>query len=286
MGKGTGEVSMTHVRVHELAIPRVAARFIVLLLLAAFAALRPDASLASGAKSIGVSVVGNQVTGTVSVTVSPSVLAFGRQVVGTKSSPQGVNVTSSGPFQMAAGSPSLGGANPGDFVLQGASCGTADLQPTTTCTFRVAFAPTAEGPRFAALKFSDNAPDSPQTVQLVGVGTRAPGYWLFASDGGVFSFGGAKFFGSTGGVTLNKPIVAVAATPTGRGYWLVASDGGGFSFGDAGFFGSTGGVTLNKPIVAAAATPTGRGYLLGGSGGGGFRLRDAGLFGFPRGGAL
>ena len=32
---------------------------------------------------------------------------------------------------------------------------------------------------------------------------------------------------------LNKPIVGMAATPTGKGYWLVASDGGVFSFGDA-----------------------------------------------------
>ena len=36
------------------------------------------------------------------------------------------------------------------------------------------------------------------------------GYWLVASDGGVFS-GGADFFVSTGGVRLNQPIVAVSA---------------------------------------------------------------------------
>ena len=59
------------------------------------------------------------------------------------------------------------------------------------------------------------------------------GYWLVASDGGVFSFGDATFHGSTGGMTLNKPIVGMAATPDGGGYWLVASDGGVFSFGDA-----------------------------------------------------
>ena len=59
------------------------------------------------------------------------------------------------------------------------------------------------------------------------------GYWLVASDGGVFSFGDAQFHGSTGGIALNKPIVGMAATPDGGGYWLVASDGGVFSFGDA-----------------------------------------------------
>ena len=54
------------------------------------------------------------------------------------------------------------------------------------------------------------------------------GYWMVASDGGVFSFGDAAFYGSTGAITLNKPIVAMAPTPDSKGYWLVASDGGVF----------------------------------------------------------
>jgi hypothetical protein len=57
------------------------------------------------------------------------------------------------------------------------------------------------------------------------------GYWLAASDGGVFNFGSAGFYGSMGGQHLNRPIVGIAATPDGRGYWLVASDGGIFNFG-------------------------------------------------------
>ena len=88
------------------------------------------------------------------------------------------------------------------------------------------------------------------------------GYWLVASDGGIFTFGDAVFYGSKGGQPLNKPIVGMAATPTGHGYWLVASDGGIFTFGDALFYGSTGGQPLNKPIVGMAATPTGHGYWL------------------------
>jgi hypothetical protein len=75
------------------------------------------------------------------------------------------------------------------------------------------------------------------------------GYWLVASDGGIFSFGDAGFFGSTGGMVLNRPIVGMAATPDGRGYWLVASDGGIFSFGSANFHGSTANSLLNAPIV-------------------------------------
>jgi hypothetical protein len=67
------------------------------------------------------------------------------------------------------------------------------------------------------------------------------GYWLVASDGGIFAFGSAGFYGSMGGKPLNAPIVGMAAAPNGNGYWLVASDGGIFAFGSAGFYGSMGG---------------------------------------------
>jgi hypothetical protein len=93
------------------------------------------------------------------------------------------------------------------------------------------------------------------------------GYWLVASDGGVFTFGDATFHGSTGAIHLNEPIVGMAATPDGQGYWLVASDGGVFTFGDATFHGSTGAIHLNAPIVGMAGTGDGLGYtLIGGSG--------------------
>jgi sugar lactone lactonase YvrE len=109
--------------------------------------------------------------------------------------------------------------------------------------------------------------------------TPTTGYWEVASDGGIFSFGDAGFFGSTGGTHLNKPIVGMATTPDGKGYWLVASDGGIFDFGDAGFFGSMGGGALNSPIVGMATTPDGKGYWLVASDGGIFSFGDAGFFG-------
>ncbi|HEY5245601.1 MAG TPA: hypothetical protein VIJ60_08020, partial [Acidimicrobiales bacterium] len=62
----------------------------------------------------------------------------------------------------------------------------------------------------------------------------------------------ATFYGSTGGVTLNKPVVGMAPTLDGHGYWFVAADGGIFSFGDAVFYGSPGGATVNAPIVGMA----------------------------------
>ena len=106
-------------------------------------------------------------------------------------------------------------------------------------------------------------------------GTTGGGYWLAATDGGVFTFGDADFLGSMGGTPLNSPIVTVASTPTGDGYWMAAADGGIFSFGDAAFFGSTGDIKLNQPIVGMAPTPTGNGYYLVASDGGIFTFGDA-----------
>ena len=106
-----------------------------------------------------------------------------------------------------------------------------------------------------------------------------PGYWEVASDGGIFSYGGAQFYGSTGSLHLNAPIVGMAATPDDAGYWLLASDGGIFAFGDAIFYGSTGGMHLNAPIVAMAPTPDGAGYWLVASDGGIFAYGDANFYG-------
>ena len=78
------------------------------------------------------------------------------------------------------------------------------------------------------------------------------GYWLVASDGGIFAFGDAKFSGSMGGHPLNKPIVGMAADTATGGYWEVGSDGGIFSF-NAPFYGSTGSIRLNAPITGMDA---------------------------------
>ena len=131
---------------------------------------------------------------------------------------------------------------------------------------------------FGVPAVADSQPAAAATSPA-GPGSPVPAYWLVASDGGIFSFGGAKFYGSTGSMTLNKPVVGIAGTPGSTGYWLVASDGGIFSFGDAQFYGSMGGKPLNQPVVGMAATPTGAGYWLVASDGGIFSFGDARFYG-------
>jgi hypothetical protein len=109
--------------------------------------------------------------------------------------------------------------------------------------------------------------------------TSISAYWLVASDGGIFSFGGAPFYGSTGNIHLNQPIVGMAGSANSGGYWLVAADGGIFSFGNAPFYGSMGGSHLNKPIVGMAAAPKSGGYWLVASDGGIFSFGNAPFYG-------
>jgi hypothetical protein len=104
-------------------------------------------------------------------------------------------------------------------------------------------------------------------------------YWLVASDGGIFSFGGAPYYGSTGNIHLNQPIVGMATAANSSGYWLVASDGGIFSFGSAPFYGSAGSMHLNRPVVGMAAAPNSSGYWLVASDGGIFSFGNAPFYG-------
>src|ERR1700730_7701621 len=97
----------------------------------------------------------------------------------------------------------------------------------------------------AAITASTSVAAAPEPASATPLGPSAllpptGGYCLVASDGGLFAFGNARFFGSTGNLRLNQPVVGMAATPDGGGYWLVAADGGVFSFGDAPFHGSAG----------------------------------------------
>jgi IPT/TIG domain len=162
------------------------------------------------------------------------------------------------------------------FQLSGATAVAFGSTPATGFTVNSATSITATAP--AGTGVVDVTVTSPTgvsiTSQLDQFNYRA-GYWLVASDGGVFSYGNVPFEGSAGSIKLNKPVVDMAATPDNGGYWLVASDGGVFAYGDTVFYGSTGGMTLNKPIVDIARTPDGLGYWLVASDGGVFAYGDA-----------
>jgi len=151
----------------------------------------------------------------------------------------------------------------------------ADPSPQFVITLNgMAVPPTAVGMRLTwKAAYSPVCSSEGQSV------SNTPGYWMSAADGGIFDYGNAGFFGSTGNLTLNKPIVGMATASNRVGYWLVASDGGIFAYGSSKFYGSTGNITLNKPVVGMAATPSGSGYWLVASDGGIFSYGNAQFYG-------
>jgi hypothetical protein len=76
------------------------------------------------------------------------------------------------------------------------------------------------------------------------------GYWLVASDGGIFAFD-AAFLGSMGDTRLNRPITGMVSFGPG-GYLMVGEDGGIFTFGTAAFHGSLGDAPPARPISSVA----------------------------------
>ncbi|MGP8006697.1 MAG: beta strand repeat-containing protein, partial [Acidimicrobiales bacterium] len=136
-----------------------------------------------------------------------------------------------------------------------------------------------QGPQLVTAAYSGDASYGASSTSItVTIGadlSRGQGYWTDAADGGIFTFGNKQFYGSTGSMHLNDPVVGMASTPDDHGYWLVATDGGVFAFGDAGFYGSTGSIHLNEPIEGIAPTYDGQGYWMVASDGGVFAFGDA-----------
>jgi len=111
------------------------------------------------------------------------------------------------------------------------------------------------------------------------------GYFMVASDGGVFAFGDARFEGSCPGIGgCSGAAVAVVPDASGNGYWVVTSTGAVYPFGDAVDHGAPG--AQASAITSAVATPDGGGYWVLDAAGQVFPFGDAaGLGGLPGGSA-
>jgi hypothetical protein len=221
-------------------------------------------------------------------TLAANGLNFGNIIINTTSPTHQVVITNtSSTANLIITGISIIGTNASDFAIVPVpgDCGFSfpiAVQIGTSCSLTLDFTPSALGARTAALNIVDNTPTSPDTVALTGVGipyVPEQGYWLVGSDGGVFAFGAAHFYGSMGNILLNKPIVGMASTADGKGYWLVASDGGIFTFGNANYYGGTALWKLNAPIIGITATPDGGGYWLLAKDGGIFSFGDAAFYG-------
>jgi len=146
------------------------------------------------------------------VVFSPTSLSFGNQTVGIGSSPLVATLTNSGNLPLTITSIQITGADSTDFG-QTNNC-PSSLPPNNSCNISVTFTPTATGNRSAAVSVTDNAPGSPQSVPLAGVGVL---------PAATFSPTSLNFGNQTAGTTSSP--LGTTLTNTGQGTLTITSIG-------------------------------------------------------------
>jgi hypothetical protein len=108
-------------------------------------------------------------TVTPAANLSPQILSFAAQQAGTVSLAKTVTLINNGPSDLSISSISIGATFRGDFA-QTNNCGST-LAAGASCLINVTFTPAGVGTRTATLFVFDAAGDSPQTVELRGIGS-------------------------------------------------------------------------------------------------------------------
>jgi len=101
--------------------------------------------------------------------LAPATLSFGDETVGQTSATQKITLANSGEGTLHISQIST----QGDFA-QTNDCPATLTDGAPGCTITVSFKPTAAGARSGALQITDDAPFSPQSVTLTGIGKAAP----------------------------------------------------------------------------------------------------------------
>ena len=135
------------------------------------------------------------------LSISPATWNFGNTAVG-QTAAHNVTLTNTGTSNVVI---NLATINGGAFGMSGLAL-PKTLSPGQSLTFGVQFVPTAAGAAQGGISFTDNAPNSPQTLALSGTGV-AGGATLSASPASV-DFGNV-FIGSTG----SSPITLTNSGP-------------------------------------------------------------------------
>jgi 6-phosphogluconolactonase (cycloisomerase 2 family) len=181
------------------------------------------------------------------VTLSPTALTFGDQLVGTPSSSQQLQISNTGSANLTISSAAIGGLNPGDFQVTPCAL-PAIVQPGGTCDAQFTFTPSAPGSRTATFFITDNAGGSPQSVSLSGTGVSqltVPATSLLAgmvgttynavlqATGGKTPYTWTKASGNLPtGVNLNGATGGISGTPTAAGtftFTVSVKDADGFT---------------------------------------------------------
>jgi hypothetical protein len=110
------------------------------------------------------------------VSITPtSPVMFPSTTQGATSAPVAVTITNSGTATLNISTVTIGGTNAADFAATSNTCNGAAVAANATCTLMVTFTPGAVGVRQATLQVADNAPASPQSAALTGIGNSPTG---------------------------------------------------------------------------------------------------------------
>src|SRR3984885_251535 len=112
------------------------------------------------------------------VSLTPSTLTFAATSLSTAAPSQSVVVTNAGNANLHISSIVVSGQNVADFAITNSpspsalptACAAAAYSPGASCSITVVFVPFAAGARSALITITDDAPGSPQAVQLGGTG--------------------------------------------------------------------------------------------------------------------
>lgn len=153
---------------------------------------------------------------------SPSPVAFGNQPVGATSNAMTLTVTNTGTGSLSISSVMEGGTDAAEFPVGSDTCSNATVASGKTCTVSVEFDPSASGSESATLTFTDNASDSPETVNLTGTGVSAPAVMLaptsltFATQAiGSSSAAQPVMLSDTGNAALNISGISITGANAG-----------------------------------------------------------------------
>jgi hypothetical protein len=110
------------------------------------------------------------------VSLSSTSVVFPNQVLNATSAPQTVGLRNAGAAMLNIQAVTLAGAIPRDFAIaSGTTCTNGvSLAPNASCSFQLTFTPTGLLIRSATITITDNAADSPETINLVGVTSPTP----------------------------------------------------------------------------------------------------------------
>src|SRR5207245_354121 len=163
-------------------------------------------------------------------TLSATSSAFGNQRVGTTSAAQNLTLTNNGGTPLNLISITITGAQAADFAFAaGNTCptGAGSVAPGASCTISISFTPAATGARTATVTITDDAPGSPQSVSLAGMGiapavTLAPTNLAFG-DQRLSTTSPAQTVTLTNSGTATLSITSIALAGSNPGDFAIAA---------------------------------------------------------------